>query len=77
MYEQIVKDNMKMIRNLAKRYLNTTDVKYKDLVQEGVIAVIIAAQKYDETKGKFSTYAYPWIKERLSTTVKKHNRGQW
>lgn len=49
----------KMISLYCKRLLNVYE--YDDLFQTGCLGLMRAAQKFDESKGKFSTYACQWI----------------
>jgi RNA polymerase primary sigma factor len=50
-------------------------VAYEDLVQEGFIGLMRAAEKYDPARGnRFSTMAVPWIRQALQRAVMNHGR---
>jgi len=69
--EKIISDNIGLVHSIAKKYLNST-IPYDDLVQEGMIGLWEAQQKFDKDRDtKFSTYAYFWIKKRILAAVEK------
>lgn len=55
----------------SNRYLISTSIDEDDLKQEGMIALMEAAQSYDETLGAFSTYAYKYIKWHFQGITKR------
>ena len=70
--DEIVRRNLKLIVKKARAFLNE-GIPLVDLVQEGATGVIRAAEKFDTTRNlKFSTYATPWIKQRMRRAI---NRG--
>jgi len=55
--------------NVAKHYIGR-GISFLDLIQEGNIGLLRAAQKFDHTKGfKFSTYATWWIRQAISRAI--------
>jgi RNA polymerase sigma factor (sigma-70 family) len=54
-----------MVLNIARRY-STGRIDLMDLVQEGTLGLLRAAEKYQVSSGnRFSTYAYPWIESKV------------
>ncbi|MCK9557518.1 MAG: sigma-70 family RNA polymerase sigma factor [Candidatus Cloacimonetes bacterium] len=63
--ELIVRKFEGMVINLAKRHF-CGKPDFEDLVQEGMLGLLEANNRYDPSKGtKFSTYAYYWIEKRI------------
>ena len=61
----LVEHNLRLVGFIVKRYLKY-GVDYEDLIQEGNIGLIQAAERYDYRKGfKFSTYAAWWIRKSI------------
>jgi RNA polymerase primary sigma factor len=67
--DRLVEANMRLVINIAKNYHNPL-VPFEDLVQEGAIGLMTAAERYDSTKGyRFSTYATHWIRQSISRAI--------
>jgi len=73
--DKLVTHNVRLVANISKKY-SYNGLPREDLVQEGLIGTIRAAEKFDWRRGyKFSTYATWWIKQSMSraNTDKGHH----
>ena len=72
--EKLVQANLRLVVSIAKKYVGQ-GVLFMDLVQEGSLGLIKAAEKYDYRKNfKFSTYATWWIKQTIVRAISNHAR---
>jgi RNA polymerase primary sigma factor len=72
--ERMINCNLRLVVSIAKRY-QTQGITLGDLVQEGVLGLIRAAEKFDWRKGfKFSTYATWWIRQAVQRGVANKSR---
>lgn len=72
--EGLVRSNLRFVVSVAKRYQNQ-GVSLADLINEGNIGLIRAAQKFDETKGiKFISYAVWWIRQAILQALAEQSR---
>ena len=68
--DRLVVHNLRLVVSIAKHYQTGTGLSLLDLVQEGSVGLIRAAEKYDWRLGyKFSTYATLWIRQSIGRAL--------
>lgn len=73
--EELIMSNMPLVKHIASKYhTNKIGMDYEDIVSCGVMGLIDASNKFDESRGvKFSTYAYIRISSYIIDEIRKHS----
>jgi len=71
--DQLVEHNLRLVIDIAKHYINR-GLSFEDLIEEGNIGLVEAAQRFDSVLGKFSTYAVIRIRKNILRAI--YNKGR-
>lgn len=71
---KLIQTNLRLVVSIAKKYIGH-GILFMDLVQEGSLGLIRAAEKFDYKKGfKFSTYATWWIRQTIIRAIANQSK---
>ena len=72
--QRLVEANLRFVISVANQY-RQPDMDLSDLISEGNIGLIKAAERFDDTRGfKFISYAVWWIRQSISSTIYENGR---
>lgn len=72
--QAMMEANIRLVMSIARRY-SCKSLSFEDLVQEGIIGLLEAINKFDGDRGnRFSTYATYWIRQSIVRAIEKQDR---
>lgn len=72
---RLVEANMRLVINIARGY-RSRQIPLEDLIQEGAIGLMQAADRFDPDRGfRFSTYATHWIRQSISRAIDNKSKS--
>ncbi len=73
--QRLIESNMRLVINIAKTYRSKA-IPLEDLIQEGAIGLMQAAQRFDPKRGfRFSTYATHWIRQAIGRAIDNKSKA--
>lgn len=72
--QAMMEANIRLVMSVARRY-TCKSLTFEDLVQEGILGLLEAVNKFDPARGnRFSTYATYWIRQAIVRAIEKQDR---
>lgn len=73
--EILILSNIRLVIRMARKYSHREGVSLSDLIQDGIIGLLRASEKFDWKRGnRFSTYACWWIQQAILQSFAEHDR---
>ncbi len=74
--QKLIQSNLKLVVNIAKKIVHASNLPMIDLVQEGNLGLMVAAEKFNYKLGyRFSTYASWWIKQAIFKAISEQSHS--
>lgn len=73
--KEMVDANLRLAVSIARKYPNTNNLQFLDIIQEGNLGLMKAVEKYEYKRGfRFSTYATWWIRQSITRAIADQSR---
>jgi RNA polymerase primary sigma factor len=72
--EQLIRSHVRLVNQIARRY-RCRSLSLDDLVQEGILGLMVAIERFDATRGcRLCTYAVYWVRQAIARAVEQNDR---